>query len=559
MSTEAVAAHAASPVEAIKRASRGLRGTLVESLADPVTGALRDPDTHVLKFHGTYQQDDRDTRETRRVRKLEPAYSFMLRARLPGGALTPAQWIALDDVAGRYANGTLRLTTRQAVQLHGVVKRALKPTLAKINAAMVDTLGACGDVNRNVIASAVPAQPALYTDVQAQAAAISSHLLPKTRAYHEIWLDESPSGAIEEEPVYGTTFLPRKFKIAIAVPPYNDVDVFAHDLGYVAIVEHGAIVGYDVTVGGGLGATHGDPTTYPRLADVLGHVPPERVVAIAEAVAALQRDEGERGDRKHARFKYTVERLGLARVREEVERRAGFALAPARGFTFEHNGDRFGWLDAGGGAGHYTLRVPAGRVADVDGVQFRSGVLAVARGAFGTFRITPNQNLVIANVTAARRDALEALLTAHGLVRTQSATARAALACVALPTCPLAMAEAERYLPAFVARVEALQETHGIGDTAIRIRITGCPNGCARPNLAEIGLIGKAPGRYNLHLGADVAGQRLNVRYRENVDETQIVAALDPLFARYAGERRKVEPFGDWLWRAGVLGAEGRQ
>ena len=547
-----------SAVERIKRDSRLLRGTLADSLADPLTGAIREDDTVLIKFHGSYQQDDRDLREERRRQKLEPAWSFMIRTRTPGGVCTPRQWLALDEIARRYANGTLRITTRQAFQFHGVIKSELKATMAAINATLIDTIAACGDVNRNVLASANPVESRAHAEVHEWAKRLSEHLLPRTRAYHEIWLDgEKVAGTEEVEPIYGPTYLPRKFKAAIAVPPINDVDVFAHDLGFIAIVEDGALTGFNVAVGGGLGATHGDPETYPRLADVIGFVRPEQLLAVAEAVVTTQRDFGNRAVRKRARLKYTIDDRGLEWFVGEVTRRLGSPLEPARPFAFTATGDRFGWVEGWDGRWHLTLRIEAGRVADTAGSRRLTGLREIARVHRGDFRLTPNQNLIVANVEPAERRYIDALVVRHGLDAHARMTPlrRDALACVALPTCPLAMAEAERYLPDFGRRVEDLLAAHGLRDEPLVLRITGCPNGCARPYLAEVALVGKAPGRYNLHLGGDGRGQRLNVLYRENVDETTILAALEQAFARYAAERQPGERFGDFSWRAGLVGA----
>jgi sulfite reductase (NADPH) hemoprotein beta-component len=548
-----------SHVERIKRESRLLRGTLVESLADPLTGAIREDDTVLVKFHGSYQQDDRDIREERRRQKLEPAYSFMIRTRLPGGVCTPAQWLALDDIARRYANGTLRITTRQAFQFHGVIKTELKATMAAINASLIDTIAACGDVNRNVLASANPVESRAHAAVYEWAKRLSEHLLPRTRAYHEIWLDgEKVAGTEEAEPIYGPTYLPRKFKAAIVVPPVNDVDVLAHDLGFIAIVEDGELKGFNLTVGGGLGATHGDPTTYPRIADVVGFLEPEQLLAVAEAVVTTQRDFGNRAVRKHARLKYTIDTRGLDWFVGEITRRQGFPLAPPRPFEFTSTGDRFGWVEGHDGRSHLTLRIEAGRVADTAEAKKLTGLREIARVHRGDFRLTPNQNLIIANVERSARQFIDALVLRHGLDAHVRATPvrRDALACVALPTCPLAMAEAERYLPSFGRAVERLLAAHGLRDLPLVLRITGCPNGCARPYLAEVALVGKAPGRYNLHLGGDGRGQRLNVLYRENVDEATILAELDAAFARFSAERQPDERFGDFAWRAGLVAAQ---
>ncbi|MEO8010048.1 MAG: assimilatory sulfite reductase (NADPH) hemoprotein subunit [Dokdonella sp.] len=546
-----------STVEHIKQASQRLRGTLRESLGDAHTGAIRADDTALIKFHGSYQQDDRDLREERRQQKLEPAYSFMIRTRTPGGVVTPQQWLALDAIATRYANSSLRLTTRQAFQFHGVIKRELKPTMQAINASLIDTVAACGDVNRNVMVAANPVESHAHAIVYDWAARLSNHLKPKTRAYYEIWLDEEriAGGESESEPMYGETYLPRKFKIAFAVPPHNDVDVFAHDLGCIAVLEDGELVGFNISVGGGMGATHGDATTYPLLAQMIGFISPDQLFAVAEAVLTAQRDFGNRADRKRARLKYTIEDHGLDWFKNEVERRAGFLLGTARPFAFEHNGDRFGWIEGREGRWHLTLRIEAGRVADRGTATHLSGLREIACIHHGDFRLTANQNLVIANVDANDRAAIDDLITSHqlDLHRRASPLRLNALACVALPTCGLAMAEAERYLPELLSRVEALLSKHDLDDAPIHLRISGCPNGCSRPYLGEIALIGKAPGRYNLMLGADRRGQRLNVLHRENIGEPAILEELDSLFARYATERNAAEGFGDFLVRAGVV------
>ena len=556
-------------VEDIKVRSARLRGSLLQSLADPVTGALREDDQTLIKYHGSYQQDDRDVREARRQAKLEPAHSFMIRTRTPGGVVSPPQWLQFDRIARDFAERGLRITTRQAFQFHGVVKTELKATMQAINAALVDTLAACGDVNRNIAVAANPHLSGAHAQVHAHAADLSRHLLPNTRAYYEIWLDEEriAGSGEEEEPIYGDRYLPRKFKIGFAIPPYNDVDVFAQDLGFIAILgEAGTLLGYNVTVGGGMGASHGDPDTYPRLGSVIGFIEPQQLTPTAEAVVTTQRDHGNRDVRKRARLKYTIDDHGLAWFKAEIERRAGFSLSPARPFAFLHNGDRFGWVAGDDGDAHLTLRIPAGRIVDgaldglVEPVQHLSGLRAIAEllaadGGQAEFRMTPNQNLAIARVPATFRERVDALIAAHGLDgwRTASPLRRNALACVALPTCGLAMAEAERYLPDLVARIETLLAAHGIADAPIHLRISGCPNGCSRPYLGEIALVGKAPGRYNLLLGADHCGQRLNTLYRENIVESEILAALDPLFARYASTRADGEGFGDFLVREGVV------
>ncbi len=544
-----------SAVESIKTASRRLRGTIAESLADPLTGAMREDDTHLIKFHGIYQQDDRDLRAERRVQRLEPAYQFMIRARLPAGICTPAQWLAMDEIARTYANGTLRLTTRQTFQFHGVLKRHLQPSIAAINRALMDTLAACGDVNRNVMGTTL-AQPASVRPTIAEICRdLSASLSPQTRAYHEIWLDGTKiiDTSEEREPLYGDTYLPRKFKIGVAVPPNNDVDLFTQDLGFIALIVDAELRGFNVTVGGGLGMSHGEFATYPRVADVLGYINADQVLATATAVLTTQRDFGDRTNRKHARLKYTIDTLGLARFKAEVEARLGWSLRAPEPFNFTHHGDRQGWHVDADGAAHFTLCVPSGRIADTDRQATLTALRDVATRKLAEFHLTPNQNVVLAYVSAEQREELAQLLHQHGLDAAPGPTRGLALACVGLPTCGLAMAESERYLDDFVTRMESLLQEYQLADAPITVRITGCPNGCARPYVAEIALVGKAPGRYNLYLGGAFNGTRLNAPYRESLSESDILAALRPLLAAYAESRAPHERFGDFLVRRRIV------
>ncbi len=547
-------------VEKIKLESRRLRGTLAEGLLDASTGSLSFEDQRTIKFHGSYQQDDRDLRDERRRQKLEPAHQFMVRIRAPGGVFTPAQWLGMDAIATTYANHSLRVTTRQTFQIHGVVKRDLKQTMQAINAATLDTISACGDVNRNVLGASNPQRSHLHAQVHDWAQRLSARFRPATRAYCEVWLDEEKvaESGVEHEPLYGDAYLPRKFKIAVAVPPDNDVDVFANDLALIAIVDAaGELAGFNVGIGGSMGASHGIAAHYPRVANVIGFVAPGQVFAIAEAAISVQRDLGDRQDRKHARFKYTIDDHGVDSIVAMMEQRAGFRLQPARPYRFEHNGDRFGWVEGEDGLWHLTLSLPSGRIADFeDGRALLTGLREIARIHTGEFRLTCNQNVIVAGVPAGARAQIDALVAQHGLDRENhapSAMARSAVACVALPTCALAMAEAERYLPAFLRVVQPLLDKHGLRGQPIVLRISGCPNGCSRPYLAEIALVGKAPGRYSLFLGGDHRGTRLNTLYRDNISEAQIVEALDPLLGRYAGEREPAEYFGDFLHRAGIV------
>lgn len=552
-----------SDFERIKAASRQLRGSIVEGLRDPVTNAISDDDNKLLKFHGSYQQDDRDLREERRKQKLEPAFSFMLRARLPSGVVTPTQWLVFDRLARDYANGTLRITTRQTFQWHGIIKHKLKPTIAAIHDALATTIAACGDVVRNVVSTANPVESSAHALAYEWATRLSEELSPRTRAYHEIWLDGEPlvDEPENEEPLYGRTYLPRKFKIGLAIPPLNDVDVFAQDLGLIAIIEHGELKGFNVAIGGGMGATHGDPSTYPRLGSIIGFVPPERLLAVSEAIVTVQRDWGNRSERKHARLKYTLDHRGVDVFKAELERRLGFALEDERDYRFDHNGDRYGWIEGDDGRWHLTLQIESGRLADVGERRWLTGLRELAQVHEGDFRLTCNQNVIVANVVADQRARIDAIVAAHGLdgYRTDSGIRRHAVACVALPTCGLAMAESERYLPDILPRLEALLDSFGLRDAPILLRLSGCPNGCSRPYLGEIALVGRGPGRYDLRLGADFRGQRLNQVYRENVDEPAILDALSPLFADYAAARRVDEGFGDFLLRVGAVDASTRR
>ena len=545
--------------ESIKSLSNYLRGTIAAGLGDASTGAISEDDNQLLKFHGAYLQDDRDLRAQRRKDKLEKAYSFMVRIRVPGGVATPAQWLETDRLATRFGNGTIKLTTRQAFQLHGIIKSNLKRTIQQINQAALDTIAACGDVNRNVMCNPNPFLSEVHAQVLNLARDISKHLTPHTRAYHELWLDDAKIATSEqdEEPIYGKTYLPRKFKISLAVPPSNDVDIYANCLSFIAIVEDAKLVGFNVAVGGGMGSSHGNDATYPRLAEVIGFCTPEQVVAVAEKTVLLQREFGDRSDRKHARFKYTVDDHGADWILEKINAYLGYALGPARPFVFDGNGDRFGWVDDSNGNSHFTLYVPGGRVLDTPACPLLTGLRELARVHAGDLRLTANQNLIIANVSPEKRPQIERLLGQFGIKdsQLQSALRLNSLACVALPTCGLALAEAERYLPELLAGLEELIEENGLRHDAITIRMTGCPNGCARPFLAEIGLVGKAPGKYNLYLGGGFAGQRLSKLYLESVPAENLKAVLAPIITRYANERNNGERFGDFCIRAGYVAA----
>lgn len=546
--------------EHIKIASNFLRGTIAEGLQDTSTGALAPSDGQLTKFHGIYEQDDRDIRDERKAQGLEPAYSFMIRVRMPGGVCTPNQWLDMDRISDEHGNGTFKLTTRQTFQFHGVIKKHLKPSIQAINKALLDTIAACGDVNRNVLCSSLPSLSHLHEECYRFAASLSEKLLPKTTAYHEIWLDKKlvAGDAVKDvEPMYGPYYLPRKFKIAVAIPPNNDVDIFANDVGFIAIPDaNGHLTGFNVTAGGGMGVTHSNKKTYPRAADVLGFVPPELGYKAAESILLVQRDNGNRADRKNARLKYTIDRMGLDVFKAEVEKRQGFKFEPAKPFNFVSNVDEFGWVTDAQGKHHFTCFIENGRVQDEPGKDFKTGLREIAKVHKGRFRLTANQHLIISEVPTDELDTIKKLLAKYRLDNLQFSGLRlSSSACVAFPTCGLAMAESERYLPVLIDKVETICEENGLRNDSIVMRMTGCPNGCARPYLAEVAFVGKAPGSYLMLLGGGYYGQRLNKIYRENVTEPQILAILRPMIKRYALERKEGERFGDFVIRAGYISA----
>jgi len=542
-----------SPIEIIKENSNYLRGTITESLNNPLTGSIREQDQVLIKFHGTYQQQDRDLDDERKHQKLEPLYSFLIRIRVPAGITTPAQWLALDELSDKYADKTFKFTTRQAFQFHGVLKRNLKTTMQKINNTLLDTLAACGDVNRNVMTSANPFESPVHAEVAEDAKKISAYLTPQTAAYHEIWLDGKlvEWGEKEEEPLYGKTYLPRKFKTAIAIPPRNDSDVLSNDLGFIAIIENGQLTGYNVTVGGGMAYTFGINSTYPRVADVVGYIPKEKIVEVSEAILVFQRDHGNRSDRKNARLKYTIDRLGLDYFRSELKRTHNIETEAAKPYKFTTLGDKFGWSKSSDGFWHYTVFVEGGKLVDRDGYPAKTALREVAKIHTGSFILTGNQNVVIAQVSEKQKPKIENILKKHNVVdgKSLSQLRQNSIACAALPLCGLAFAEAERYLPSLVDKLDKVLEANGLLNEPISIRMTGCANGCGRPFLAEIGLVGRAPGRYNLYLGASFVGDRLNKLYKEMLSEEEIIAALTPILEDYAKTRDQNERFGNFVIR----------
>ena len=540
------------PDETLKFNSDYLRGHIATDLLDRITGSVTFESNKLMKFHGIYQQDDRDIRDERRRQKLEPAFTFMVRARLPGGVCTPEQWLKIDELAQARGGNTIRLTTRQTFQFHWVVKEDVRPTIQGLHEVLLDTIAACGDDARGVMATSDPADSAVDAEIAALAKQVSDHVIPKTHGYHEIWYgEERVATSADEEPFYGRQYMPRKFKIGFVVPPSNDIDVYTQDLGFIAIVTDGGVEGFNVAIGGGMGRTDNEPSTYPRLANVVGFIPKDRLIACADAVMSVQRDYGNRAERARARFKYTIDDKGLDFITAEIERRMGEPFEPARPFELTSNGDRFGWRETDRGLFNYGLFIENGRVSDLPGRSLMSGLRAIAQVHQGRFRLTPNQNLIIAGVTAAQKPTIEALLREHGLSESNATSALRlnSIACVALPTCPLAMAEAERYLPDLVGKIEAILEANGLANEPITIRMSGCPNGCSRPYVAEIALTGRAPGKYNLYLGGGFHGERLNRLVGENIGEERILSMLSDLFAAYARERTAGERFGDFFMR----------
>ncbi|EJL70827.1 sulfite reductase (NADPH) hemoprotein, beta-component [Chryseobacterium populi] len=544
-----------SPVERIKTGSNGLRGTLNESLSDDFTGAIREDDQTLVKFHGMYQQDDRDRREERVAKKLEWLYSFMIRLRLPGGFITPEQWVGLHEVAGKHSTGTIKITTRQTVQLHGILKSHLRPTIQEFNLQHLDSIAACGDVNRNVTCTSNPSESPVHQEVYELAGKISEMCLPKTKAYYDIWIDNELliDRKAEEDPLYQDRYLPRKLKIGIAIPPNNDVDVFINDIALITIIENDQIIGYNIAAGGGLGATHSNEATYARLASVLGFVDTEeKALKAVYEIITVQRDFGNRSDRKLSRLKYTIDKLGIDQYKAEVEKRTGFAFEPAREFKFEQRKDRYGWIKNHEGKWFYTLFVEHGRVLDTQEYPLKSGLLKIAETGKVNFRFTCNQNLILSDIEEADKNEIENLLKTYGIFNyTEEASAlrKNSVACVALNTCSLALAEAQRYLPSLVTKIEPVLGKHGLLDEDITIRMTGCPNGCGRSPNAEIGFVGTAYGKYNLHIGGDRLGMRLNTKFKENIGEEEILNTLDELFGIYVKGRNGEETFGDFSYR----------
>ncbi|MFA0306596.1 assimilatory sulfite reductase (NADPH) hemoprotein subunit [Vibrio splendidus] len=542
--------------ERLKRESKNLRGTIEQDLQDRITGGFTADNFQLIRFHGMYQQDDRDIRNERTKQKLEPLHNVMLRARMPGGIITPKQWLAIDKFADESTSyGSIRLTTRQTFQFHGVLKPNIKLMHQTLNSIGIDSIATAGDVNRNVLCTTNPVESELHQEAYEWAKKISEHLLPKTRAYAEIWLDGEKLATTDEEPILGSNYLPRKFKTTVVIPPQNDVDVHANDLNFIAIAKDGKLVGFNVLVGGGLAMTHGDTSTYARKADDFGFVPLDKTLDVAAAVVTTQRDWGNRSNRKNAKTKYTLDRVGIDVFKAEVEKRAGVEFSESRPYEFTGRGDRIGWAEGIDGKHHLALFIENGRLLDFPGKALKTGVAEIAKIHKGDFRMTANQNLIVAGVPKSQKAKIEKLARQYGLMDDAVSEQRKnSMACVAFPTCPLAMAEAERFLPEFVTDVEDILKKHGLPEEDnIILRITGCPNGCGRAMLAELGLVGKAPGRYNMHLGGNKAGTRIPKMYKENITSAQILEEIDSLVGRWATERNDNEGFGDFTIRAGII------
>jgi sulfite reductase (NADPH) hemoprotein beta-component len=541
--------------ERMKAESNFLRGTIEKDLTDRVTGGFTPDNYQLIRVHGMYQQDDRDIRAERQKQKLEPLHNVMLRARMPGGIITPTQWLAIDKFAQEHTSyGSIRLTTRQTFQFHGVLKPNIKLMHQTLHKIGIDSIATAGDVNRNVLCTSNPVESSLHQEAYEWATKISEHLLPRSRAYAEIWLDQEKVETTDVEPILGETYLPRKFKTTVVIPPKNDIDVHANDLNFVAISDNGKLVGFNVLVGGGLAMTHGDKSTYPRRADDFGFIPLEKTLDVAEAVVTTQRDWGNRVNRKNAKTKYTLDRVGIDVFKAEVEKRAGIEFSESRSYEFTSRGDNFGWVEGIDNKHHLTLFVENGRLLDTLNKPLKTGVAEIAKIHKGDFRMTANQNLIVASVSEQDKTAIEKLAREHGLINDGVSIQRKnSMACVAFPTCPLAMAEAERYLPGLVDDVEKILTKNDLDNEQFILRVTGCPNGCGRAMLAELGLVGKGPGKYNMYLGGNQAGTRVPAPYKENLSEADILQEIDELTAFWSKNRLENEAFGDFTVRTEIV------
>ncbi|MBX6395167.1 MAG: NADPH-dependent assimilatory sulfite reductase hemoprotein subunit [Alicyclobacillaceae bacterium] len=549
-----------SKVEEIKRNSRYLRGTIAEELKEDST-KFSEENEQILKFHGIYQQDDRDLRQARKKEGLEPHYQMMVRARIPGGVVRPEAYLVFDELSDRYGNGSLRVTTRQTFQLHGVLKGNLKATIRRINDQLITTLGGCGDQVRNILLCPAPLHNPFRKELEAVLHQLVDALSAKTPAYHEIWLDgekvaggEPEEAAGEVEPLYGATYLPRKFKVAIAIEGDNCVDVYTNDLGFVAHRDGDRLDGFTVLVGGGMGRSAPRPDTYPRLADAIGFVTPDRVVELARTVVSIQRDYGNRSDRKQARMKYLIDKKGLDWFKEELERRLGWKLDPARRLEWGDTEDHLGWHEQGDGRLWLGLYLPNGRIKDTEDRQLKRALREIVERHRPLIRLTTQQNLLLSDIDPSARDDIEDTLRRYGVTPAEELdpVIRYSMACVALPTCGLAVAESERALPGVLKELQETLTELGLAGERISVRMTGCPNGCSRPYVGDIGFVGRSLGKYDIWLGGDYDGTRLSQLFEELVPYSELVSRLRPLLAAFKEERRPGETFGAYCTRIGI-------
>jgi sulfite reductase (ferredoxin) len=541
--------------ETIKATSNHLRGLIKEELLED-TPAFGDDSETLLKFHGIYQQDDRDRRKEARSKGLAKHHQLMIRTRIPGGVVSPDAYIAHDDISQKWANGTLRVTTRQDFQLHGVLKGDIKKSIRAINDSLLTTLGGCGDVERNIMCCPEPVADQFHDEVGRSIAAMVTELTPKTRAYHEIWLDGEvvDTSEPEVEPLYREQYLPRKFKTTVALESDNCVDVYAHDLAIVAMKsKDGTLRGFNVLVGGGLGRTHNKPETFVAVAQPLCFVEPHQVVDLAREVVAVQRDYGDRANRRHARLKYTIADRGLDWFRDEVQGRVTFKLQPPEKLSWKPVDDHLGWHEQGDGRLYVGIFIENGRIADVDGVRSRTGLRKIVDELRPQVRLTAQQNVILAGIDPADRPRVEALMAEHGIDAIESIphAIRNSMACPAIPTCGLAVAEAERALPSLIRRLATLLDEVGLADERISFRMSGCPNGCSRPYLGDVGFVGTTLGKYDVMLAGDFDGTRLNRVFATNVPIAEIPGLLKPLLESFRTDRGPGEGFGNWVERVG--------
>ncbi|MBK4775684.1 sulfite reductase subunit beta [Candidatus Pantoea edessiphila] len=540
--------------ERVKEQSNYLRGTIVQDLENEITGGFTGDNFLLIRFHGMYQQDNRDIRAERIKQKLEPLHSVMLRCRLPGGVITTEQWLAIDNFAStKTTYGSIRLTNRQTFQLHGILKKNIKSTHKMLHQIGLDSLATANDVNRNILCTSNPLESNLHKKIFELAKKLSEHLLPRTKAYAEIWLDKNKIVNTDIEPILGKTYLPRKFKITLVIPPHNDVDLHANDLNFIAIVKNEKLIGFNLLIGGGLSLEHGNKNTYPRTATDFGFFPYAKVLDVATAVITIQRDWGDRTNRKNAKTKYTIERVGIKIFKKEIESRSGVKLQKSIPYQLNTRGDRIGWIKGIDKKWHLTLFIQNGRIIDSQKCFLKKGIAEIAKVHQGYFRITANQNIIIAGVSENKKNDIESIALKYGLMANISSQRKNSMACVSFPTCPLAMAEAERFLPNFLTKIEKIMQSNGVGEKYIVLRVTGCPNGCGRAMLAEIGLVGKALGRYNLHIGGNRIGTRIARMYRENINEIEIISHISKLIEHWAKESYEEEDFGDFVIRVGII------